>query len=312
MKVKSTHVTKTGSTELAPFTIPEGGFLTFPKQVTIKHFEDAATACTLLAALQDGTGKACFDLDDLAGALGIRGSSALMNQISYSPEQEDLVNTLSIAIELEPNKETREDLWDMLAAAAKYELLLPGVDSLNISLYELLQIETQTIRKAFVQKNKVIVPVYRSASIQYGMYDEVVAGQLGLLLRAMPKEDVPGLVKGFSDKHLYLLMMSEIEYYVQNDDDNRIAIMCAMKEDDVVPEQCPMLNAIQELAPLSFMRLQNSFLNGEFPELREAFHDTHGNPYGNNFYEFYNPNAREGDGMENLIDDIDNAMKNAD
>jgi hypothetical protein len=294
-------VQKTGIT----LTGPMG--LSFPKTIGIKDFDNVAVVLPLLSELALQADKRKLSLDDIAGALGVKGSSSVMGYTSYSPEQSDIVKNISIAFELEQDPEERNRLWRLLDFAMKYEILIPETDSVNIIIYDLFEIEPEMIRKAFMKKFGFAKPDEGAVnkSVAYGIWDAETAGQLVTILQQLPRQDIPDILKSFNPGVLYLLISHEVNAYVGIEVEKRTEIMCALHYEDLIPADCPLFQFIQENAHEVFEHLRTNFLNSDFTTSRHQIHEETDRLYGEKMARYTEQPQTDEEIIEQLVDQID-------
>lgn len=281
--------------------------LSFPKTIGVKQFDKLEVVLPLLTKLAAAANKRKLSLDDIAGALGVKGSTNVLGRTSYSPEQSDVVKNLSIAFELEPDEEERNRLWKLLDFALKYEILIPETESINVVIYELFSIEPDTVRKAFMKKFGFAKPAEGNVpkSQAYGIWDEEVAGKLASILSQLPKEDVTDILKAFNPAVLYLLISFEVSAYVGIEVERRTEIMCALHYHDLIPAECPLFQFIQENAHEVFEHLKTNFLNSDFTTSRHQIHEDADRLYGEKMARYTEPLPTDEEVLEDLVDQMD-------
>ena len=281
--------------------------LSFPKTISVKDFDNVKVVLPMLTELAAQANKRKLSLDDIAGALGVKGSSNVQGYTSYSPEQSDVVKNLSIAFELEPDQEERERLWKLLDFALKYEILIPETDSVNTIIYELFSIEPETVRKAFMKKFGYAKPAEGNVpkSQAYGIWDEEVAGQLATILQQLPKEDVQEILMSFNPAVLYLLVSYEVIAYVGIESERRTEIMCALHYQDLIPSECPLFQFVQENAHEVFEHLKTNFLNSDFTTSRHQINENADRLYGEKMARYTEPLPTDEEVIEDLVDQMD-------
>lgn len=313
MKEK-THQTGTGDsekpalvTDLTNLALAGPMGLSFPKEVGIKQFDDLKVVLPLFTQLAAAAQKRKLSLDDIAGALGVQGSTTIQGRTSYSPEQSDVVKNISIAFELEQDEEERNRLWKLLDFALKYEILIPETESINTVIYELFSIEPDVVRKAFMKKFGFAKPAEGNVpkSQAYGIWDEEVAGQLASILSQLPKEDVTDILKAFNPAVLYLLVSFEVSAYVGIEVERRTEIMCALHYHDLIPAECPLFQFIQENAHEVFEHVKTNFLNSDFTTSRHQIHEEADRLYGEKMVRYTEQPPTDEEVLEDLVDQID-------
>jgi hypothetical protein len=231
-------------------------------------------------ALQTFTGIAAeleikkVTLDVLALAFGIPQTSIQNGKVSISPEQETIADIIARSLENEKDSEVRADLWHRCDALLKYQMLLPEIDHMNLDLYSLLELDGNTVRKAFTRKLSLVRPVQGKSAVHYGDIDEVAAGQLANILSKLPLQDARELLLGINPKVLYLLTTSEIKAFITDGGtDSIMDIRCALDYFDSIPADCVLLNWIQDFAYDIYESIRYDITNNEYPELRSIFYD---------------------------------------
>lgn len=313
MKEK-THQSGTGDsekpalvTDLSNLKLAGPMGLSFPATVGIKQFENLKVVLPLAMQLAAAGNKRKLSLDDFAGAVGVQGSSVVLGRTHYSPEQSEIVKNLSIALELEEDKEERMRLWKLLDFSTRYEILIPEVESINVIIYELFSIEPETVRKALMKKFGFAKPAEDPAnkSQAYGIWDEEVAGQLATILQQLPREDIPEILMSFNPGVLYLLVSYEVSAYVGIEPERRTEIMCALHYQDLIPVECPLFQFVQENAPEVFEHLKTNFLNSDFTTSRYQIHENADRLFGEKMARYTEQPPTDEEILEDLVDLMD-------
>lgn len=279
MKIEITHriggkqvKAPAGSSSLLARTAGDGFGLA--NQVSIGDLLDTRVAKQTFIAIAKELNITKMTLDVLSIAFGLPQSKIELNKVVISPEQEELANVICQSIEDEKDQSAREELWDMCDSVLKYQMLLPEIDHINLDLYSLLDLDGNTVRKAFLRKVAYVAPKEGRASLHYGELDEFIAEQLKTILSKLPKADAEELLLSMNPKVLFLLTNSEIGRFTGDGDSDRVNIIrCAYDYYDSIPSECVLLSWIQENIPVVYKRLLYSLKNNEYAELRSVFYE---------------------------------------
>lgn len=243
-------------------------------RVTVGDLMDARVAKDAFGAITKKLGIKKISLDAISLAFGLPSSKIELNKVVISPEQEDLANVISRSIEKEKDVSAREELWQMCDAMLKYQMLMPEIDQINVDLYSLLELDGDTVRKAFMKKVAYAKPKEGKTSVQYGEMDDFVAEQLKTILTQLPLSDAQELLLLMNPKVLYVLVMCEIEKFVGLGDSDKMKVIgCAFNYYDSVPTECVLLSWIQQHAPDAYKNVLYDIKNNEYPEMRSLFNE---------------------------------------
>ncbi len=186
----------------------------------------------------------------------------------------DIANNVRSAI-IHMNESDAIRAWKDCGRNLKSELLISHGETLDLELYDKLELMPKEIAICFFDHKAFANPISSPYSRRYGRFDYETLEEFIAMLEELDTRTRFEVLSSISIPLLYLASLPELDYLEETDEDAYREVFLAFKCGETVPQQAPFLFFIQESAPAVFKRLGDEFLNRDWEELRNMFYELH-------------------------------------